>query len=95
MTFSFSVDLGFPLEAFVMLPGIPLPLRLQYDLRLFAARGLCLILVELHFFFRESLSTAKGVEIDTRHVTSSIISLALVALDYRLKGYDHFLCRRL
>ena len=55
MAYSFSVDLGFPLEAFVMLSGISPPLRLQYDLRLFAARGLCLILVELHFFFPESL----------------------------------------
>ena len=92
MTYFFSVDLGFPLEAFVMLSGIPPPLCLQYDLRLFAARGLCLILVELHFFFPESLSIVKGVEIDTTSVTSSIISLPLFALDYQLKEYDDFLC---
>ena len=95
MTFSFSVDLGFPLEAFVMLSAIPPPLRLQYDLRLFAARGLCLILVELHFFFPESLGVVKGIEIDTTSVTSSIISVPIFALDYQLKEYDDFLCRRL
>lgn len=92
MAYSFSVDLGFPLEAFVMLSNIRPPLRLQYDLRLFAARGLCLILVDLHFFFPESLSIVKGVEIDTTSVTSSIISLHLFALDYQLKESDEFLC---